>query len=155
TTYTYDGLGRVLTVTPVHHSFPQTGLEYEDGTAKVKTTDRRTRYQYGLDYTIVRQPQGTPGSRVWTDALGRTVRQETYSDTALTEAGAISTTYEYDMRGDMTKSTDEVGHYRTWTYDALGRVTDTTDPDSGATHTTYDASGRVDSAKDGLGQTLA
>ena len=154
TTYTYDGLGRVLTVTPVHHSFPQTGLEYEDGTAKVKTTDRRTRYQYGLDYTIVRQPTGTPGSRVWTDALGRTVQQDTYSDTALTEAGAISTTYEYDMRGDMTKSTDEAGHFRTWTYDALGRVTDSTDPDTGATHTTYDTYGRVDTAKDGRGQTV-
>ncbi|MEU6229567.1 HYD1 signature containing ADP-ribosyltransferase family protein [Streptomyces sp. NPDC047042] len=155
TTYTYDGLGRVLTVTPVHHSFPQTGDDAADGNTTVKTTDRRTRYQYGLDYTIVRQPKGTPGSRVWTDALGRTVQQDTFSDTALTEAGAISTTYDYDARGDMTTSTDEVGHTRTWKYDALGRVTDTTDPDTGASHTEYDAYGRVDWATDGLGQKLA
>ncbi|MGW1715621.1 ricin-type beta-trefoil lectin domain protein [Streptomyces sp. NPDC002156] len=154
TTYTYDGLGRVLTVTPVHHSFPQTGEDAVDGNSTVKTTDRRTRYQYGLDYTIVRQPTGTPGSRVWTDVLGRTVQQDTYSDTALTEAGAISTAYEYDVRGDMFRSTDEVGHTRTWTYDALGRVTDTTDPDTGATHTDYDAYGRVDTATDALGGKL-
>ncbi|WP_405820454.1 ricin-type beta-trefoil lectin domain protein [Streptomyces sp. NBC_01390] len=151
TTYTYDGLGRVLTVTPVHHSFAQTGSPAADGNTTVQTTDRRTRYEYGLDYTIVRQPKGTPGSRVWTDALGRTVQQDTYSDTALTEAGAISTTYDYDLRGDMTTSTDEVGHTRTWKYDALGRVTDTTDPDTGATHTDYDAYGRVGTATDGLG----
>lgn len=126
-----------------------------DGNSTVATTDRRTRYQYGLDYTIVRQPKGTPGSRVWTDALGRTVQQDTYSDTALTEAGAISTTYEFDVRGDMFRSTDEAGHTRTWTYDALGRVTDTTDPDAGATHTVYDAYGRVDTATDPLGGKLA
>ncbi|MGW3651198.1 polymorphic toxin-type HINT domain-containing protein [Streptomyces sp. NPDC000878] len=155
TTYTYDGLGRVLTVTPVQHSFPQTGEDAVDGSSTVKTTDRRTRYQYGLDYTIVRQPKGTPGSRVWTDALGRTVQQDTYSDTALTEAGAISTTYAYDLRGDMVTSTDEVGHTRTWKYDALGRVTDTTDPDTGATHTAYDAYGRVDTATDALGQKVS
>lgn len=155
TTYTYDGLGRVLTVTPVHHSFAQTGLPAPDGNSTVATTDRRTRYQYGLDYTIVRQPKGTPGSRVWTDTLGRTVQQDTYSDTALTEAGAISTKYEYDARGDMSRSTDAVGHFRTWQYDALGRVTDTTDPDTGATHTEYDAYGRVDWATDALGGKLA
>ncbi|WP_371659893.1 ricin-type beta-trefoil lectin domain protein [Streptomyces sp. NBC_00280] len=154
TAYTYDGLGRVLTVTPVHSSYWQTGAEAKNGDNWVKTTDRRTRYQYGLDYTIVRQPVGTPASRVWTDALGRTVQQDTYSDAALTEADAISTTYEYDVRGDMFRSTDEVGHTRTWKYDALGRVTDTTDPDTGATHTEYDAYGRVDWATDGLKQRL-
>ncbi|MGW0827849.1 polymorphic toxin-type HINT domain-containing protein [Streptomyces sp. NPDC002845] len=155
TTYTYDGLGRVLTVTPVHHSFPQTGLEYADGNEMVKTTDRRTRYQYGLDYTVVRQPKGTPASRVWTDALGRTVRQDTFSDSSLSAAGEISTRYKYDARGDLVTSTDEAGHTRTWDYDALGRVTDTTDPDTGGTHTTYDAYGRVDSATDALGQKVS
>ncbi|MBG0855073.1 ricin-type beta-trefoil lectin domain protein [Streptomyces spinoverrucosus] len=157
TTYTYDGLGRVLTVTPVHSSFAQTGATYTngDGTVAHRSTDRRTRYEYGLDYTIVRQPQGTPGSRVWTDALGRTVRQDTFSDTQLSESGAITTTYEYDLRGDMVTSTDDAGHTRTWTYDALGRVTDATDPDTGATHTEYDDYGRVLSARDGRGTTLS
>ncbi|GAA3305601.1 hypothetical protein GCM10020295_59710 [Streptomyces cinereospinus] len=157
TTYTYDGLGRVLTVTPVHSSFAQTGATYykSDGTVAHRSTDRRTRYEYGLDNTIVRQPQGTPASQVWTDALGRTVRQDTFSDSALSEAGAITTTYDYDQRGDMVTSTDEKGHTRTWTYDALGRVTGTTDPDSGDTHTEYDDHGRVLSARDGRGTTLA
>ncbi|WP_308050725.1 ricin-type beta-trefoil lectin domain protein [Streptomyces sp. TRM72054] len=156
TTYTYDGLGRVLTVTPVHSSFAQTGEKYlkSDGTLAHQSTDRRTRYEYALDHTIVRQPVGTPASRVWTDALGRTVRQDTFSDTALSEAAAISTRYEYDLRGDMVKSTDAAGHSRTWKYDALGRVTDTTDPDTGATHTEYDDYGRVLTARDGRGTTL-
>ncbi|MGW3644952.1 ricin-type beta-trefoil lectin domain protein [Streptomyces sp. NPDC000878] len=155
TRYTYDGLGRVLTVTPYHSSYAQDGTTHDNGGTAVPSTDRTTRYEYGLDYTIVRQPKGTPGSRVWTDALGRTVQQDTYSDTALTDANAISTTYEYDLRGDMVTSTDEVGHTRTWKYDALGRVTDTTDPDSGATNTDYDAAGRVASATDALGGKLA
>ncbi|MDX3753394.1 polymorphic toxin-type HINT domain-containing protein, partial [Streptomyces sp. AK08-02] len=155
TRYTYDGLGRVLTVTPFHNSYAQDGVTHSNGGTAVPSKDRRTRYEYGLDYTIVRQPVGTPDSRVWTDALGRTVQQDTYSDTALTDADAISTTYDYDLRGDMTTSTDEVGHTRTWKYDALGRVTDTTDPDTGATHTVYDGYGRVDTATDGLGQKLS
>ncbi|MEU1182323.1 polymorphic toxin-type HINT domain-containing protein [Streptomyces sp. NPDC005820] len=155
TSYTYDGLGRVLTVTPVHSSYPQTGESFTNAGKTVTTTDRRTRYEYALDYTVVRQPKGTPASRVWTDALGRTTRQDTFSDTALTEAGAISTSYEYDLRGDMVTSTDDVGNTRTWKYDALGRVTDTTDPDAGATHTDYDAYGRVDKATDAGGQTVS
>ncbi|GGR60218.1 RHS repeat-associated core domain-containing protein [Streptomyces aurantiogriseus] len=157
TSYTYDGLGRVLTVTPVHSSFAQTGETYykSDGSVAHVSTDRRTRYEYGLDYTVIRQPKGTPASRVWTDALGRTTRQDTFSDTSLTEAGAISTTYAYDLRGDMVTSTDDVGNTRTWKYDALGRVTDTTDPDAGATHTEYDAFGRVLSATDPRGQTVS
>ncbi|MFD9319352.1 ricin-type beta-trefoil lectin domain protein [Streptomyces sp. NPDC060053] len=155
TSYTYDGLGRVLTVTPVHSSYPQTGEKFTNAGKDVPTTDRRTRYEYGLDYTVVRQPQGTPASRVWTDTLGRTTRQDTFSDTALTEAGAVTTTYEYDLRGDMVTSTDDVGNTRTWKYDALGRVTDTTDPDTGAAHTDYDAYGRVDKATDARGQTVS
>lgn len=155
TSYTYDGLGRVLTVTPVHSSYPQTGEKFTNAGKDVQTTDRRTRYEYGLDYTVVRQPQGTPASRVWTDTLGRTTRQDTFSDTALTEAGAVTTTYEYDLRGDMVTSTDDVGNTRTWKYDALGRVTDTTDPDAGAAHTDYDAYGRVDKATDARGQTVS
>ncbi|WP_327316922.1 polymorphic toxin-type HINT domain-containing protein [Streptomyces sp. NBC_01235] len=155
TTYTYDGLGRVLTVTPVHSSYPQTGETFTNAGKDVPTTDRRTRYEYGLDYTVVRQPAGTPASRVWTDALGRTTRQDTFSDTSLTEAGAVTTTYEYDLRGDMVTSTDDVGNTRTWKYDALGRVTDTTDPDGGAAHTDYDAYGRVDKATDARGQTVS
>ncbi|MEV1062944.1 RHS repeat-associated core domain-containing protein [Streptomyces sp. NPDC050263] len=155
TSYTYDGLGRVLTVTPVYNSYPQTGETFTNAGKPVPTTDRRTRYEYGLDHTVVRQPQGTPASRVWTDALGRTTRQDTFSDTALTEAGAVSTTYTYDLRGDMVTSTDDVGNTRTWKYDALGRVTDTTDPDAGATHTSYDAFGRVDKATDARGQSVS
>ncbi|WP_460068204.1 ricin-type beta-trefoil lectin domain protein [Streptomyces sp. YKOK-I1] len=155
TAYTYDGLGRVLTVTPVHSSYPQTGESFTNAGKTVTTTDRRTRYEYALDYTVVRQPKGTPASRVWTDALGRTTRQDTFSDTSLSEADAISTTYDYDLRGDMVTSTDDVGNTRTWKYDALGRVTDTTDPDTGATHTDYDAYGRVDKATDARGQTVA
>ncbi|MFD8966406.1 RHS repeat-associated core domain-containing protein [Streptomyces sp. NPDC059568] len=155
TDYTYDGLGRVLTVTPVHHSHPQTGATHTNNGNAVATTDRRTRYEYGLDYTIVRQPKGTPASRVWTDALGRTVRQDTFSDTALSAAGEISTRYSYDLRGDMVTTTDNAGHTRTRAYDALGRVTDSTDPDAGAAHTTYDAYGRVDTATDARGQTLS
>ncbi|SEE21224.1 intein N-terminal splicing region/RHS repeat-associated core domain-containing protein [Streptomyces sp. 3213] len=155
TSYTYDGLGRVLTVTPVHNSYPQTGETFTNAGKAVTTTDRRTRYEYALDYTVVRQPKGTPASRVWTDALGRTTRQDTFADTALTETGAITTTYDYDLRGDMVTSTDDAGNTRTWTYDALGRVTDTTDPDTGATHTDYDAYGRVDKATDARGQIVS
>ncbi|MGV5039029.1 ricin-type beta-trefoil lectin domain protein, partial [Streptomyces sp. NRAIS4] len=122
TVTTYDGQNRPLTVTP-----------YETGTAK---TSKRTTYDYGDDYTKVIHPAGSASTRTYTDALGRAVRIDHYTDASQTSY--TSTRYTYDTRGNRIAAKDTAGNTWSWTYDARGRQTTAVDPDTGTTTTTYD-----------------
>ncbi|WP_282693394.1 ricin-type beta-trefoil lectin domain protein [Streptomyces sp. CC208A] len=134
TRYTYDGLGRVVQETPyLMYVDPAT----KEGTSKAYP-ERAVRYEYGADWSKVIQPQGDSSYRVWTDALGRTVRTDTFNPAA--PGGFTSTRYEHDIRGQVVKATSSTDptHPWTWTYDQRGRIKTVTDPDSGTTQTTYD-----------------
>ncbi|CAM5708686.1 hypothetical protein SAURM35S_01592 [Streptomyces aurantiogriseus] len=142
------------------YGLPTVVREHGDVADTKDNSCTRTSYVHNTSGTnhlvgLVAQTVTTTGTTTCSADLSSSTRQDTFSDTSLTEAGAISTTYAYDLRGDMVTSTDDVGNTRTWKYDALGRVTDTTDPDAGATHTEYDAFGRVLSATDPRGQTVS
>ncbi|MCT9078513.1 ricin-type beta-trefoil lectin domain protein [Streptomyces fulvoviolaceus] len=121
TVTTYDGQGRALTVTP-----------YESGTAKIS---KRTWYTYGSDYAKTLQPAGSTSTRMFADALGRTVRIDRYTDASRTSY--TSTRYKYDTRGNRVSAEDTAGNTWTWTYDARGRQVEAVDPDTGTTTTTY------------------
>ncbi|MCH0568561.1 ricin-type beta-trefoil lectin domain protein [Streptomyces sp. MUM 136J] len=134
TRYTYDGQGRVLQETPV--------LKVKDPLTGEATSEpvpaRATRYEYGTDWSKVIQPEGASSYRVWTDALGRTVRTDTFNPAA--PGGYTSMRYTYDHAGQMVKATSSAdpAHPWTWTYDHRGRMSSSTDPDTGTTSTTYD-----------------
>ncbi|MET8827826.1 HYD1 signature containing ADP-ribosyltransferase family protein [Streptomyces sp. NPDC004610] len=122
TLYSYDGAGRTLSETP-----------YLNGQA---VPAKATRYEYRYDHSTVIPPQGAAAQRTWSDAQGRTVRVDTFTD-ALRSAYR-ATTYTYDARGDQVEAKDSEGNRWTWTYDARGRETESVDPDAGTTTTTYD-----------------
>ncbi|GAA4813452.1 ricin-type beta-trefoil lectin domain protein [Streptomyces ziwulingensis] len=122
TLYSYDGLGRTLTETP-----------YLDGEEDPK---KATHYEYGLDNSTVINPEGATAQRTWSDALGRTVRVDTFTDAL--RAAHRSTTYTYDKRGDQVEAEDSEGNVWSWKYDARGRETEAVDPDTGTTTTRYD-----------------
>ncbi|MFE8017025.1 ricin-type beta-trefoil lectin domain protein [Streptomyces antibioticus] len=122
TLYAYDGLGRTLTETPY--------LNGEEVPAKA------SRYEYGLDNSTVINPTGAAAQRTWSDATGRTVRVDTYTDAL--RAAFRSTTYAFDERGDRVQAKDAEGNVWTWAYDARGRETEAVDPDTGTTTTQYD-----------------
>ncbi|MFK0116140.1 ricin-type beta-trefoil lectin domain protein [Streptomyces sp. NPDC090994] len=122
TLYSYDGLGRTLTETPY--------LNGEEAEEKATTNE------YGLDYSTVINPEGATAQRTWSDALGRTVRVDTFTDAL--RAAHRSTTYTFDERGDQVKAEDSEGNTWSWTYDARGRQTKAVDPDTGTTTTEYD-----------------
>ncbi|MFJ8666971.1 ricin-type beta-trefoil lectin domain protein [Streptomyces sp. NPDC093600] len=134
TRYKYDGLGRVLEEMPV--------LKVKaPGTTEAisqAVPEKATRYEYGTDWSKVIQPQGASSYRVYTDALGRTVRTDTINPAA--PDGYTSMRYEYDTRGEMVKavSSADPTHPWTWTYDYRGRMATATDPDTGITRNTYD-----------------
>lgn len=124
TRYTYDGLGRVLTETPIFR-----------GTADPA---RATSYEYGADYSTVINPEGAASYRVFSDANGRTSRIDTFTDTARTTF--VTMRYEYDAHGQLAKVEHGSDSRKTWSwkYDLRGRVVSATDPDTGTTITAYD-----------------
>ncbi|MFF3752301.1 ricin-type beta-trefoil lectin domain protein [Streptomyces sp. NPDC002018] len=132
TLYSYDGLGRILAETP-----------YEAGSAK---PDKATRNEYGYDFSTAVEPKGAASQRSYTDALGRTVRVDTFTDAA--RSAFRTTTYKYDARGDQTWAKDSQGNTWSWTYDARGRQMSATDPDTGTTRTTYDSLDRPETVTD-------
>ncbi|MEU3064315.1 ricin-type beta-trefoil lectin domain protein [Streptomyces subrutilus] len=139
TRYTYDGLGRVVQETPY--------LKYEDPVTKESSSkaypERATTYEYGQDWSKVVPPVGDSSYRVYTDALGRTSRTDTFNPAA--PGGFTSTSYEYNASGQPVKATSstDTTHPWSWTYDHLGRLETATDPDAGTTRTEYDTRGRV------------
>ncbi|WP_432247283.1 polymorphic toxin-type HINT domain-containing protein [Streptomyces sanyensis] len=138
TRYTYDGMGRVLTETPV--------------LGGVDATDRRTAYTYGLDHSTVLNPAGTASYRTWSDALGRTSRVDTFTDPTRTAFESVR--FTYDSRGQLAKAQQDDGTAWTWKYDTIGRVTEATDPDTGTTKTTYDNLNRPLTTTDARGKTV-
>ncbi|MFC9650483.1 RHS repeat-associated core domain-containing protein [Streptomyces sp. NPDC056937] len=150
TRYTYDGLGRVLAETPV--------LKVQDPLTGEATSrpvpERATRYEYGQDWSKVVNPAGTSDYRVYTDALGRTSRVDTFNPQA--PDGFTSTRYAYDKHGRMERATSSAQpqHPWSWTYDHRGRQLTATDPDTGTTRTTYDARDRVLTTKNARNVTV-
>ncbi|MEV4949401.1 ricin-type beta-trefoil lectin domain protein, partial [Streptomyces sp. NPDC053755] len=139
TRYAYDGLGRVVQETPY--------MKYVDPVTKEASSkayeDRATKYEYGQDWSKVVNPQGTSSYRVYTDALGRTSRVDTFNPAA--PGGFTSMSYQYDPRGMLVKATNSADptHPWSWTYDRRGRQESATDPDTGTLRTTYDDRDRV------------
>ncbi|MBB2947666.1 RHS repeat-associated protein [Actinoplanes lutulentus] len=124
TRYIYDDMGRVVEEIPVL-----------DGT---DTPARGTKYQYGADWSTVINPAGSASYRMFNDALGRTTRVDTFTNTARTTFTTMR--YEYNSRGYMVKATNsaDTAHPWTWSYDLRGRLVSATDPDTGTTTNTYD-----------------
>ncbi|MFI8091823.1 ricin-type beta-trefoil lectin domain protein [Streptomyces sp. NPDC086080] len=150
TRYTYDGLGRVVTEMPV--------LKVVDPETKEATSEpvpeRATRYEYGQDWSKVIHPTGASSYRVYTDALGRTSRVDTFTPDA--PGGHTSMRYSYDRHGQLVKAVNSVdpAHPWTWTYDHRGRQVTSTDPDTGTTSTTYDHRDRPLTTENARGVTV-
>ncbi|CAM5493308.1 hypothetical protein SNARM312S_05325 [Streptomyces narbonensis] len=98
-------------------------------------------------------PQGASSYKVYTDALGRTVRTDTTNPAA--PGGFTSTRYTYDSRGQLTKATPsaDTTHPWSWTFDQRGRLETATDPDTGTTRMTYDHRDRLLTSTDARGNT--
>ncbi|MFE5297147.1 ricin-type beta-trefoil lectin domain protein [Streptomyces sp. NPDC056632] len=147
TRYTYDGLGRVLSETPY--------MKYVDPVTKESSSkaypERATRYEYGQDWSKIINPEGASSYRVYTDALGRTSRADTFNPAA--PKGYTSMSYQYDAHGQTVKATNSADptHPWSWTYDHRGRMDSATDPDTGVTRIEFDHRDRVLSSTNARG----
>ncbi|MFD5905604.1 ricin-type beta-trefoil lectin domain protein [Streptomyces microflavus] len=139
TRYTYDGLGRVLKETPVLRG--------------AETPARATQYAYAADHSTVINPSGSASYRVYSDALGRTARVDTFTNTARDEYTSMR--YAYDAQGQLSKADHSADRDRpwSWTYDRRGRLDTAVDPDSGTTTTKYDSRDRPETVTNSRGIT--
>ncbi|WP_431921175.1 ricin-type beta-trefoil lectin domain protein [Micromonospora wenchangensis] len=140
TRYSYDGLGRVTRELPILRD--------------QERPERATTYGYGTDQSTVVNPTGSASYRMFSDALGRTTRVDTFTDEARTEF--TSMTYGYDAQGRLTNARHSAAADRpwTWNYDQRGRLTSNTDPDAGTTQFTYDHRDRQLTATNARGVTV-
>ena len=122
----YDALGRTVAVTNTDGSVVQTGY--------LGTT------------TTVTDANGHRKDNV-ADAYGRLQAVAEYSGTS-----AYTTTYQYDILGNLRVVTDALGNTTVITYDALSRKVGMRDPDMGTWTYAYDANGNLTTQTDAKGQ---
>lgn len=137
-TTSYDALGRVVRV---DHPDGTRGLSCHSGwlTVAIDASDHR--------------------KRETKDAYGRTIRVDEYHGTFSTCDTTVgspyaTTTYQYDVQGNLVAVTDAKGNVSTMTYDTLGRKTAMHDPDMGNWSYLYDVAGNLTKQTDAKGQIL-
>jgi RHS repeat-associated protein len=161
---TYDGLGRKHTVSNPYRSTsdPTYGLTTfgYDGLSRVKTVTTSdnavVRTDYSGNQTTVTDQAGKP-RRSLTDALGRLTRvDEPNKDTGAlgdVTSPVQPTSYSYDALDDLQTVT-QGGQTRSFSYDSLKRLTSATNPESGTVnYTSYDGNGNLLSKTDARGIT--
>lgn len=132
TVMTYDGLGR-----------PSATIARSKG---VETW--RSSTTYGGDWTAVDPPAGDTPTMALLDAQGRKTELRQFKGSGPSgEYDKI--TYSYNRKGQLEKTTDQIGNVWSQTYDIRGRVKTSTDPDKGTSSITYDQGDRVASVTDG------
>jgi RHS repeat-associated protein len=124
TSFTYDPLGNVATVTN-----PDTSVRTETHNGLTTTVKDENRHK-----KVLRQ-----------DGLGHTVTVEEYTGNGTPTDYALyaTTNYEYDPLGNLTRVVDALGKDTTIGYDMLGRKTWMDDMDMGYWEYDYDAAGNL------------
>lgn len=85
------------------------------------------------------------------NALGESVATQSY----VSKNGAVqtlTTCFEYDAAGNLTRVIKPEGDEVTYHYDARGLLTERVSPDDGRTRMRYDAAGNFRFARDGNGE---
>lgn len=131
TSYTYDNLGRVTKTTlpdgnAVHKGYHPNGVVSAEATRNSANTIFLLSYQdLDVNGRVAKVRSGSNASLYW-------------------EA------YSYDANGNKTQSTSSLGIIQTWTFDALNRVTSHTDGENNTNTKSYDLEDNVTSAKDAM-----
>ena len=126
--YTYDPMGRVIQTTNPDPNERVLGCYDEGITVTIDPNNHRKRQS--------------------SDVFGRLRKVEEYTGTFAscdTSTGTpyATTTYLYDLMGNLTNVTDTKNNQTVIHYDTLGRKTDMTDPDMGFWQYQYDLNGNL------------
>lgn len=105
------------------------------------------------DRTTVTPPAGGTPTTTMVDINGQTTQLIQHLGTDTTAPGA-TTSYHYDLLGQLTAMTDDKANTWTYGYDLAGNKIFSHDPDKGTTTSTYDAAGQLTSTTDARNVTL-
>jgi RHS repeat-associated protein len=117
----------------------------------------RTKTDSQSDRTATTAAEGGTGTLTITDARGRTTERREYGGPVPTGSDYTRTLYEYTPGGQLKKMTGPDGAVWTYDYDLRGRKTTSTDPDKGRVDTTYNDADQpltVTTTLDGVSRTL-
>ena len=112
------------------------------------------------DWVTVNIDANNHRKRTVRDAYGRVTTVQEYTGTYTscdTSVGSpySTTTYTYDVLGNLKTLTDAKGNVSTMTYDTLSRKTAMHDPDMGNWTYVYDAAGNLTQQTDAKSQTIS
>lgn len=153
---TYDALGRVASVsnpyrTTTESTYGVTAFQYDALGRKTKAIDPdgsvvTTSYSGGC--TTVTDEAGK-NRESCTDGLGRLT-------SVIENPGGLgyTTTYGYDVLGNLISVVQNGSHSRSFAYDSLSRLTSSTNPEAGTVTYTYDNDGNMLTKKDARGITV-
>lgn len=139
---------------PMSASFEYDGAErVRESVSRVNGAERwRTSTRYGGDRVDVTPPAGGTPTSTYVDARGRRTELRQYAGS--TVGGAYEATrYTYTKAGRQETVT-QGGARWSWEYDLWGRATKTTDPDRGAVTATFDDAGQQRTSTDARGTTV-
>ncbi len=142
TIYTYDSYtnGRVIQVEdPLGNNASYTWNGNNFMTTVIDKNGNQTDYTYDAGGNVLSRTEavGTLIQRTTTYTY-----EPTYNNvTSVTDPELNTTTYTYDIDGNLTSVTDPLGNTTTHTYDGVGQRTSTTDPNGNIAIYTYDAYG--------------
>jgi RHS repeat-associated protein len=156
TRYTYDSQGRVLSV-----DFPDGGrTAYEQGPAGPTKITERVNATTSREMSIAYTSRGRPD--IVTDRRGKQWAFGYLANGDLdwnadpfeqTDPSHHRTTYQYDLAGRLTGTTDPLNHPSpTRTYDVRGHQTHITNVDGTHMDFRYDGGGRLETVTDALGR---
>jgi len=131
TQYTYDADSHMLTQTNYNRgtSTPLNTINQYDGIGRLtKRTDPAELYT-----TMLYDAEGRVTERRVYDGIGNRTFQQRYDDlgnlkydirVASNPANSLTTEYDYDVAGQLTRTVDAASSIMTYAYDALGRQTE-------------------------------
>ncbi|MBF0559297.1 MAG: FG-GAP repeat protein, partial [Nitrospirae bacterium] len=133
TYYTYDPLGRVTLITNPDQTY------------------RWKSYYQGWTWLVDENSHVKAEQK---DAYGRLVTVVEYTGGYPNQTAYATTTYQYDVLGNLVKTTDAGNNQTTISYDSLSRKTSMQDPDMGYWSYSYDANGNLKTQTDAKGRQI-
>src|SRR4030042_1643547 len=131
--YEYDAIGRAKKITNPDNTYVET--LYMQGRTTLIDANRRQKVEEK-------------------DVYGRLIKVEEYTGAYPTASPYATTTYEYDVLGNLKKVTDAKGNQTIINYDSLSRKINMNDPDMGYWSYTYDLNGNLETQTDAKNQTI-